>query len=356
MKLNLPYLRADKDRHGNDRMYVRRKGRNVRMTEKPGTQAFMVAYTAAVDELGARRGKTSALPIVAHGAGTLGWLGAQYFDSAEFKRLASQRTRRLILEECFREPRTKTDPDPIGNCPLAHVGPSTVRMLRDRKADLPGAANNRRKYLSSLFGWAVEAGHMKSNPARDVRRVSYASSGFHTWTVEEVEQFAKRHPLGTKAGLALALLMFTGVRRGDLVTLGKQHVRDGWLRFVPRKTRHKRATLSEKPLLPALAEAIAASHCGDLTFLMTEYGRSFTAAGFGGWFRKRCDEAGLPQCSAHGLRKAGATLSAENGATVHQLMSCFDWTTISQAQKYIEAANRKRLAAEGMPLLGRTRT
>jgi hypothetical protein len=32
---------------------------------------------------------------------------------------------------------------------------------------------------------------------------------------------------------------------------------------------------------------------------MTEYGKPFTAQGFGLWFRARCDEAGLPQCSAH---------------------------------------------------------
>jgi hypothetical protein len=30
-----------------------------------------------------------------------------------------------------------------------------VKRLRDLKKDLPGAANNRRKYLSAMFGWAV---------------------------------------------------------------------------------------------------------------------------------------------------------------------------------------------------------
>jgi hypothetical protein len=52
---------------------------------------------------------------------------------------------------------------------------------------------------------------------------------------------------------------------------------------------------------------------GDLTFLVTKHGKPFTANGFGNWFRDRCDEARLPQCSAHGLRKAGATIAAENG-------------------------------------------
>ena len=63
--------------------------------------------------------------------------------------------------------------------------------------------------------------------------------------------------VGTKARLALALLLYLGVRRGGVVTLGRQHVKDGWLRIVPQKTRHKRQDISEKPILPELAEIFA---------------------------------------------------------------------------------------------------
>jgi integrase len=87
------------------------------------------------------------------------------------------------------------------------------------------------------------------NPAREVRKVRYATAGFHTWSVDEVRQFEERHPIGTKARLALALLLYLGVRRGDVVTLGRQHVKDGRLRMVPRKTRHERLEPSLKPVL-----------------------------------------------------------------------------------------------------------
>lgn len=125
------------------------------------------------------------------------------------------------------------------------------------------------------------------------------------------------------------------------------------LRFVPRKTRHKRLEPSEKPILPVLADVIARSPTGDLTYLVTEYGKAFTAAGFGNWFRECCDEAGLPDCSAHGLRKAGATIAAENGATDRQLMALYDWTSEKQANVYTAAANRKRLAGQAAQLLAR---
>jgi integrase len=159
----------------------------------------------------------------------------------------------------------------------------------DRKAGKPGAANNRRKYLSSMFCWAVEQGLMRSNPAREVRRVAYATAGSHTWSVDEVLQFEARHPIGTKARLALALMLYLGVRRGDVVMLGRQHVKDGWLRLVPRKTRYKRLEASEKPVLPVLAEVLAGSPVGEMTFLVTEYDRPLTAKGFGAWFRARCN-------------------------------------------------------------------
>jgi integrase len=219
--------------------------------------------------------------------------------------------------------------------------------------------------MSALFGWAIEAELMKSNPARDVRRKKYATEGFYTWTLADLLTYESRHPVGTKARLALGLMLFLGVRRGDLVRLGPKMIHERKqidpqtgevtsyrvIKFVPNKTSYQRRTESEKPILPALEALLAASPCGGETFLETEYGAPFTDNGFGGWFRKRCDEAGLPRCTAHGLRKIGATLCAENGATDHQMMAIFDWTTPAQAAPYTRAASRTRLAASAMHLL-----
>jgi integrase len=88
------------------------------------------------------------------------------------------------------------------------------------------------------------------------------------------------------------------------------------------------------------------------TSLVTEHDRPLTAAGFGNWFRDRCDEAGLKWLSAHGMRKAAATRAAERAATAHQLMAIFGWRTIKQAEVYTRAAERKRLAGAAMHLLG----
>ncbi len=105
--------------------------------------------------------------------------------------------------------------------------------------------------------------------------------------------------------------------------------------------------------MPELEEIIRQSQTGDLTYIVTTYGMPFADAGFGNKFREWCDEAGLPQCSAPGLRKAGTTIAAENGATVHLPMSIFGWLTLKEAERYTKAAERKRLAEGAIHLLRR---
>jgi hypothetical protein len=65
-------------------------------------------------------------------------------------------------------------------------------------------------------------------------------------------------------------------------------------------------------------------------------------------------EAGLPNCSAHGLRKAGATIAAENGATEHQLLSIFGRATSKEAERYTKAT-KKKTAGDAMQLLRRSK-
>jgi integrase len=98
--------------------------------------------------------------------------------------------------------------------------------------------------------------------------------------------------------------------------------------------------------LPPLQAVIDATQIGHLTYLVTAFGKPFSDAGIGNWFRDRCDEAGLKHCSAHGLRKAGATIAADLGATDEQLMALFGWKSRRQVSTYTRGANQKKLAHE----------
>jgi integrase len=175
--------------------------------------------------------------------------------------------------------------------------------------------------------------------------------GFHSWTLEEVEQFEAFHAVGTKARLALALLLYTGVRRSDVVQLGRQHMRDGWITFRVTKGALRNPKTLSIPVLPTLKSVMDATPSEHMTFLVTEFGKSYTAAGFGNWFRRQCNAAGLPHCSAHGLRKAGAALAAEAGASESQLKEMYGWSSMKEAERYTRKARQKVLAGQGMPLI-----
>src|SRR5215471_9506076 len=158
------YLVEDVDRHGNVRVYFRRKGRpKIRLFEIPGTPEFEAEYQRAFsDELKPRPASpnTPAVP------GTMRWLCEQYWASAKFQSLAesTRRVRRGILDEICQR---------AGNFRYALMEPRHVAKLRDEKAAFPDAANNRVKVLRQLFGWASapEYRYVKTNPVREVMRL-----------------------------------------------------------------------------------------------------------------------------------------------------------------------------------------
>jgi hypothetical protein len=203
--------------------------------------------------------------------GTWRWLCTRYFaESADYLRLddRTNRVRRGILEATFDEPIAPGSTRFFRDIPLSRMTATEIEVLRDRKLAFPESANSRVKAIRAVFKWAARKKGpdgkplLLTNPSRDVPYLrSKNPSGYHTWTLDEVHQFEERHPIGTKARLALALLLFTGL---------------------------------VLPVLPDLQQIIDASPCGEMTFLVNELGRPFTDAGFGNWFRDRCVEAGVP--------------------------------------------------------------
>jgi integrase len=342
----------DRDRHGNFRIYYRRKGfRKVRLHGTPWTPEFMVEYAAAKKIAAPAKQGVLARPMLPN---TWSWLCLRYFaDCTEYKLLdpRTQHVRRQILEATFDELIRPDSDKRFADMPLAKMNPNAVEVLRDRKLKMPEAANIRVKAMRQVFKWAVGKGYAPINPAREVPYLKSGSEGFHTWTLDEVEQFEERHPIGTKARLAFALLLYTGQRRSDVIRFGKQHTKGGVLTFTQHKGRNRKPHKLALPILPVLQEIINASPCGDMTYLVNNLGRPFTDAGFGNKFRDWCDQANLPHCSAHGLRKAGATVAANNGATARQLMAIFGWDTIKQAEHYTRKADQTKLARDAMHLL-----
>lgn len=328
LKKRVPFLRHERTRHGKWVWYFRRDRQRVRLPDEYGSDDFWLAYKSA---LAGDAGKSAQKAT----SGTLAWLVARYEESGHFASLrpSTRQTRGNIMKAVCRE---------NGEVQFVHVTRKHIEAAMDRRATTPHAANNFLKVMSQLFKWAVANEHVETNPCLGVERRSDKTDGFHSWTIEEVEQFRRHHPIGSRARLALDLLLFTGLRRSDVILVGRQHVRSGILQMKTQKTGAEIVI----PIFPDLQKSIDETETSDLAFLATGKGRPFSsAASFGNWFAKQCDKAMLPgNCRAHGLRKAGATIAAESGATSHELMAMFGWTRIAMAEVYTRKADRARMA------------
>jgi integrase len=221
------------------------------------------------------------------------------------------------------------------------------------KANTPHAANNLLKVLHMILEHAVEVDMIASNPASRVRKFKTRSDGFHTWAEEEVARYEAYHALGSKARLALALLL-TGQRRGDVVRMGWQHISGDAI--VVRQEKTGTALLIPLDIDPSLPEALALVPKTNMTFLVTRFGAPFTPRGFTTWFRKECDEAGLPKrCSAHGLRKLVATRLSNAGCPEDMIKAITGHRSSSEVARYTKARDQKRLAESAVSTLKRAR-
>jgi integrase len=298
----------------------------VRLPGPPGCDGFNEAYTAAQENkpLPSKRG--------AHGSIT--WLLDEYRQLAEWQALApsTRQSREAIFHRLIAATGKDVDPRSI----------TQAVMQRAVDARSPHASRNMLKALRPFFRWLARHGHITANPCDGLELAKARTKGFHTWTVEEVDRFRAHWPEGTRARLAADLLLFTGLRRGDVVRLGRQHIRGDMIELGPSKTERHGIT-AYIPLTPPLLRAIEHAPKDQLTFLMTEHGKPFQAAGFGNWFGDVCEAAGVPG-RAHGLRKAGAVLLAEETGDPYILMAVYGWRTLKQAEVYTREANRRKLA------------
>jgi integrase len=246
----------------------------------------------------------------------------------------TQQTDRNILE-AFRQKH--------GNKRIAMLEQQHIEAMIGEKAGTPSSQRNLLRVLRVLLGVAVKLKMRRDNPALGIKLDTIKGAGYHSWTEAELRQYETRHPVGTKARLALDLLLYTAGRRADIVRLGPPNMRDGRFKFTASKNR---ADL-DIPVAPPLAATIAATPMlGVKTFLVTEYGRSFTPAGFGNWFRDRCNEAGLPHCSAHGLRKALLRRMAEAGCSEDFIASISGHKDYREIRTYVQAANKAALRSD----------
>jgi integrase len=273
---NPDYVQHFIDEEGSPRFYLRKPGvKRVPLPGLPWSPNFMAAYEVALGDalvpvIGASRTKPGTVDAA---------IVSYYGLSQDFKGMApsTKMMRRAILERFRSE---------YGYKNIATLDERALKAILAKRSPL--AALNWLKTIRSLIRHAIEVGLRKDDPTANIKLKTPKSDGHHTWTEEEIVAFENRHPIGTRARLALALLLYTGQRRGDVVKMGRQHVANNILSITQEKTGNHVAI----PVLQPIWEALnAIPKSGQLTFLVTDKGKPFTSAGFGNWFRECCDEA-----------------------------------------------------------------
>ena len=336
-KIKLKYVNgfSNRDRKSQRvRYYFRRRGmQSIPLPGIPGSEEFMAAYSMALAmipdsaEIGASR--TS--------PGTINALAIDYYRSQEWKDLAADTCKkRWRIIECFR----------------AKHGDKRVALLRQEHIEKmlaaiakPSVKRDWFKAIRGLLRYAVPT-LLKVDPTEGIASIKLPKSkGHHTWTDDEIEQYRAYWPLGTQQRLVMEFALETASRKGEVVRLGPQHVRNGRIR-IERIHGSEDVDIPISPELQTACDAMPKSH---LTYIVTAYGKPRSKYGLGNDFAKWATVAGLPtRCRLHGLKKSAMRRLAEAGNTAHELMAISGHKTLTEVQRYTSAADKKQLAVSGM--------
>lgn len=331
------YLLRDDNRHGKVRWYVRPPGRHKKqISDHPSASPkAMAEYHAA---LKSEPTKSAELSNFLHGS--FGWVCSSYLSSAIFLNRAA------LTQVGYRRQIDKLRAE-FGKHQIRDFQRRHIQAIIDRKATTPGEANNVLKSLSVIFNYALRTLEIiDKNPVHGISKLRTDHGGSKTWRQEHADQFRATWPLGSPQRTLFEIMWSTGLRIGDALRLGPQHItKDG--RILLRAD--KNAADLNNPIMTDLAEALAAAPARHLTYLATQGGRTRSSKAAYTWFSAAAREAGLPKgFTAHGCRKGLLTAMAEAGKSAEQMKAVTGIRTDRVLSVYIKDANRQLLSDTGL--------
>ena len=287
--------------------------------------AYQQALTTAPEPVGANRSK----------AGSVAATIASHYGSPEFRALAasSQAVRRAVLERFGRE---------HGDKMIAAMPTKFLREMLDRME--PTTAKNWLAAIRALTGHAIKRELIENDPTLGIKLRRMTGDGFHTWTEEQIAQFEAVHPIGSRERLAMALGLFTGQRRGDVVRMGGSIFATGSSRHAGEDRQGAGDPDSSRA---AGRPRHRADDADDLRADATR--QAVRSPRLHPVVRPSLRRGGLPSaCTFHGLRKAACRRLAEAGCTVHEIAAISGHATLKEVERYTKAADQQRLAQTAM--------
>jgi integrase len=302
-----PHVTRETTRHGRTVFYFRHyPGPRIRLKAAYGTPEFLAEYHAALT------GQELPAAVKKAATGTLRWLWDRYRETAAWSKYTppTRRQREHIMRHVLDDNGGKA-----AAMPFLAINRTHIVAGRDRRKDTPNQARHFLDTMHGLFAWALDAGHVKVDPTAGVKPPQRKKGGgFKAWTEDEVVQFERKFPLGTRQRVWLDVFLYTGLRRGDAARIGRQHMQrtphGDVLKLSTEKSQGEMTV--EIPVLPVLRATLDAGPVGDLTFCVGARGKPFTAKeSLGNAFSDAAREAGssakAPTGCARSLRCAAPT-------------------------------------------------
>lgn len=324
-----------------DRVVKYHRATGVRLPDLPELHPdFIAAWAMAQSQIGSIQAKASR----GASAGSVAAVINSFLASQDF--LSGSPVYRAIL---------KRNADQIKEA-YADV---QFRLIESRhiEADLaklpPNPANARLKTWRKLSKFAKRTGNGDKDAAALIAKRKENIVGHKKWSADDIAAYRSRWPLNTVQRACFELVYWTAARTIDAVKLSPSHVgKDGILTFIQSKTKGP-AYIPWNAPLPEFAASWQAERetvhlavenlKGGFTFLATSNGKVRSHKGLSNVIADAAKEAGLQDCTAHGLRKSRLTDIAEAGGTAHAIMAWGGHKTLQEVEQYTRAAEMKRL-------------
>ncbi len=296
-----------------------------------GTAEFILE----VARINAALGKKTAVP------GTLGMLIDAYRASPFWRDLRP--STRISYDRAFDVLK------PVRAMPLVEFKPSWVAGFRDEVGEKRGRwmANNVRAVLSILAEFGREKELLAENPVKGTRRLRRDRTKpkqNRPWSEAECRAVLDCAPAYLRVPIALA--MFAGFRKGDVLKVTKAALQDGMINVLTAK----REVAVAVPVHPTLAGVLGSAPAhASVTMAANSRGVPWTESGYNSSFikfirRLEGEQKVKPGLTMHGLRHTLGTRLREAGADLDDVRRLLGQQTLGMAQHYSENADRSEEA------------
>lgn len=247
------------------------------------------------------------------GAPTLGHLIAEYLASPQFTDMApgTRRHYRRALDD-LRERR-------LAELPVDRITPVMVKDWMKSKART--MANNHRSVLSVVLAIAVRDGHCITNAAAAIDR-NPTDPRTTVWTEAHIDRFLAHAPTPSLR-LAMALMLYTAQRPGDVLAMTRNRIRERGGRIFIGLRQQKTGELLDIPVhakvVPYLRERLADNSGGLLLVPDPATGRQYHERTFARHWDNTCKAAGLSGLQRRDLRRTAVVNMAIAGLPVPQI-------------------------------------